>query len=222
MTVRVFDAWTASDPALVNSHQVARWSAQRLGDTSLREGAEVTAEAVALDLADPIHEGFIFCGHGSDRALWGVGDRDAREAVLDAGTLSAIGPRWFHAFACLSGNGLAVTAPREGVGAFAGYNVKVVVEFTVGALPPGFEPLLEEAVTATSRALSTSFRARGDVARASLIREVREASRRMRRWLLANQQQCLRQMSETEWVGLQTLATLLFDALELHGTRVTG
>lgn len=220
MTVRVFDAWDPNDPALVNSHQVALWTVQRLGGATVREAADVTAANVARDLADGSHEGFVFCGHGSDRALWGVGTHE-REAVFDTHSLEAIGARWFHAFACLSGNGLAVTAPRENVGVYAGYNVKVVVEFTIGALPEGLEPLLVDAVTATTRALASSTRDRPTVERRTVVRDVRVASRRLRAWLLAHQRQCLQLMSEPEWVGLQTLATLLHASLELHGTQVT-
>jgi len=221
VTVRVFDAWDANDPALVNSHQVALWTVQSLGDATVREAADVTATTVAQDLADERHVGFVCCGHGSDRALWSVGELAGREAVLDTHSLGAIGPRWFHAFACLSGNGLAVTAPREKVGAYAGYNVKVVVEFTVGALPEGLEPLLVAAVTATTHALARGFREQQTIDCQAVIKDVRASSRRLRAWLLAHQRTCLRMMSEPEWVGLQTLATLLHASLELHGTQVT-
>jgi len=175
----------------------------------------VTRTTVAAAMSDPATTGGVFCGHGSERALWAVASAAARQPVLDLQNLGAVGPRWFHAFACLSGNGLALSAAREGVAAYAGYNVKVVVEFTPGQLPPALEALLRAAVTATTQQLH-----QGQRSRQALRGEVRAASRRLRTWLLAHQAMCRRQMTHTEWLGLQTLATLLHESLELEGVAV--
>lgn len=216
MTVVVFDAWHPDDAALLNSHQVAEWTAERLTpDVRVLDGEAVTRGTVADAMADPATTGGVFCGHGSDRALWSVAGAATRESVLDLQNLADVGLHWFHAFACLSGNGLALSAAREGVAAYAGYNVKVVVEFTTETLPPELAALLRTAVTVTTVQLH-----QGQRSRRALRLEVRAATRRLRQWLLDHQSMCLRRMSRTEWIGLQTLATLLHDSLELEGVQV--
>jgi hypothetical protein len=133
MGCAIFDAWSAADEALVNSHWIAEKTAAALAGAVRIEGAEADRAAMERVLGDLTVTGVAFFGHGREDHL-----RDASGApVLDEGNLALIGGRWFHGFACLSGKRLAGLARRAGVAASAGYEVRVVVELTPRTAPPG-------------------------------------------------------------------------------------
>lgn len=208
MTVVVVDAYDASDPALVNSHWVAERTAHRLGPVARSLlGDAVTRTQVAQHLADASVTGMVYCGHGSADALCYAGN-----AVFDLLNLVTIGPRWFHAFACNSGNSLALTAPREGVDAYLGYNRPVVVEWSVEQLPEALAAVLEDIVTAATMRLHQGVRSRRDLANA-----VEAAYDAWIAWRLSHEDEPL---PLNEQLGMNELRRL-FECMELHGQRVT-
>jgi hypothetical protein len=133
MKICLFDAWHEGDPALINSHWVAEQTAVALAH--LDPGAvlkviaseHVTLITVEAELAQP-HDGFAYFGHGREHLLYlRRDDRGEPIPVLGAEQVKAIGDRWFHAFACLSGETLCREAAAAGAAAYLGYRVKVVV-----------------------------------------------------------------------------------------------
>ena len=208
MTVVVVDAYDASDPALVNSHWVAERTAHRLGAVAHSlQGSAVTRTQVEQHLKDASVTGVVYCGHGRADALVYAGN-----AVFDLHNLATIGPRWFHAFACNSGNRLALTAPREGVDVYLGYNRPVVVEWTVEHLPEALATVLEDIVTVATLRLHQGVRSRRDLANA-----VETAYDAWIAWCLAHEDAPL---ELNEQLGLHALRRL-FECMELHGQHVT-
>ncbi len=207
MTVVLFDADAPDDPALENSHWVAAQTAFVLADRCrVVTGTSVTRSVVEENLADSACVGFAYFGHGRNDALVAP-----TGVVLDLQNLARVGPRWLHAFACNSGNTLAMSAPREGAGAYLGYNRPVIVEWTVDDLPDELVRILREVVTVSTRLLAEGARSRG-----ALRRAVREAHDQ---WLLWREEHDTETMPLNERLGLDALVRL-YDCLEFEGVDV--
>lgn len=207
MTVVLFDANAPGDAALENSHWVAAQTAIVLSDRCrVVTGTAVSRAAVEERFSDTACVGFAYFGHGRDDALIAP-----TGVVLDLQNLAGVGPRWFHAFACNSGNTLAMSAPREGVGAYLGYNRPVIVEWTVDDLPDELVRILREVVTVSTRLLAEGARSRK-----ALRRAVREAHDQ---WLLWREEHDTETMPLNERLGLDALVRL-YDCLEFEGVDV--
>ncbi|MEZ4393344.1 MAG: hypothetical protein R3A48_19840 [Polyangiales bacterium] len=206
MSVVILDADAPDDEALENSHWVAEQTARSLEPLRVLRGEAVTRESTEATLQDSAVTGVVYCGHGRDDALVAPAG-----PVLDAANLHLVGPRWIHAFACNSGNVLSVSARREGVGAYLGYNRPVNVEWTVDELPPEVVEILREIVTAASIALH-----RGERSRRAIRRMIRERYDAWVRWRDGDEAGAV---SMRDHMGLSALARL-YDSLEFDGTLV--
>ncbi|WP_437959163.1 hypothetical protein WME76_05615 [Sorangium sp. So ce119] len=193
----VFAAWTPEDAALWNS----RWMAEQ----TIRLAAEAEAVAVKGDhavremlesaLEDSALEGVALFGHGLAHAVMGS---DAREA-LDATNAARVGPRWAHAMACNTGVAL-VPACAAHAGLFVGYDVRLIVEWTVEELPDALRELLARLVTATTLGLLAGVRARTD-----LQRRAAAAADELTAWVIEN--------AEDGYLGVLVLAQQLVDRM---------
>lgn len=220
MKVCLLDAWSPGDPALVNSH----WVAERTLDVLLRAHPDAAIELVAGDFVDAAavetalsqpHEGFAYFGHGREHLLYRQRDQSgAPVSLFGLQNVGRLGARWFHAFACLSGDTLCRDAARAGAAAYLGYRVPVVVEWEVSRLPDELLALLEDLVT-----VATILLASGQRAREVIRRRVRDASDRLLEWLDTNEEASA-PIAWIELTGLQMLANLLHRKLELEGTAV--
>lgn len=193
----VFAAWTPEDAALWNS----RWMAEQ----TIRLAAGAEAVAVQGDAAvrgtlesaleDGALEGVALFGHGLPHAVVGS---DAREA-LDPGNAACVGPRWAHATACNTGIAL-VPACAGHPGLFVGYDVRLIVAWTVEELPDALRELLARLVTATTLGLLAGVRARTD-----LQRRAAAAADELTAWVIEN--------AEDGYLGVLVLAQQLVDRM---------
>lgn len=220
MRICILDPWLPDDPALVNSHWVARQTA----DTLRREYPDVVLETVAGAGVSPTavdsalaqaHDGFVYFGHGRTHDLWFRRD-DAGQPIPLIGLeqIRSVGARWFHAFACWSGQILGLDAASAGVGAYLGYQVAVNLHWEVSDLPDPLHTLLTELVTAATLDL-----ARGERSRDRIRTRVRTTSDRLLDWLDNNPDACA-SIPWIELTGLHVLATLLHRDLVLEGVDV--
>jgi hypothetical protein len=209
MGYAIFDAWSAADEALVNSHWIAGKTAATLAGAVRIEGAEADRAAMERVLGEAAVTGVAFFGHGREDHL-----RDAAGApVLDAANLALVGGRWFHGFACLSGKRLAGLARGAGVATYAGYEVRVVVEFTPDRLPPDLTALFVELVTTTTLALAGGCRSGRE-----LRRRVRAVAEDVRAWFDDHAAWVDDDENFRERMGIKTLAEQLERDLFIEGT----
>ena len=216
MKIAILDAWLPDDPALVNSHWVAERTHEVLVEHEVGFEVVVVADQINQDriraeLATP-HDGFAYFGHGRDCVLYQRCDeRDRPLPLLDGGDISLIGHRWFHAFACLTGNTLAFDAVDHGVAAYLGYNIAVNVEWEPLQLPTEVAARLRDLVTT-----ATLMLALGERSRQSIGRAVRSAAIRLQR--AANSHRA--QLEYRHILGLNALASALHRDMQLQGTDV--
>ncbi len=228
MKVCFFDAWSSEDAALVNSH----WIAERTVAVFRRDFATATVTIMSGDTVDRAcaeaklaenHDGFVYFGHGRENVLYRCTDdsnpdlpREKRPPIpiLGIDQIALLGPRWFHAFACLSGNSLCKHAANAGASAYLGYCVKVNVTWDPDELPEELRQLLEELVTVATLRLAS-----GERSRTTIRRHVKEVSDRLIDWVDMNEEACL----SIKWIdltALHMLANQLHDKLELEGVAV--
>lgn len=215
----VLDAWVEGDAALANSHRVAQWSCEALkrigASVEFIEADAVTRARVDAAFEDPGAGGYLYCGHGAEWCLFrGLDASGGIAPLVDAENVAAVGGRWMHAFACLSGSALREAAASSGVACYAGYGVKVNVEWTDETLPDSLRPLLETLTTLTSVALAKGERSRG-----ALRRAVRDASDALLTWWDQHPDEADR-LPPAESMALQHLASLLHRRLEVAGAAV--
>lgn len=210
MTVLVIDADVPGDAALENSHWVALQIAAALApDVHTHRGVEATRSALESAMRMPTYSGFVYCGHGRDASL--VREDDA---LLDTNNIHLLGRRWFHAFACNSGNTLALTAHQHAqAGAFLGYHRPVIVEWTVGGLPSEVLEILRGIVTAATLALQQGVRSRAEIRR-----RVRDEFDRWIEWRDDHEED--EHLPLIDRMGLSALARL-YENMEFHGVDVT-
>lgn len=228
MKLCILDAWGSDDKALVNSHWVAEHTAIALQNAfptlilTTKSGYIVDKACVETELAAE-HEGFAYFGHGQDTVLYRIKDGSnpvLREKdwppipIFEITHLPSVGQRWFHAFACLSGNALSKAAPQAGVGAYLGYSIKVVVEWEPNALPEDLRLLLENLIT-----VATLLLARGERARGVIRKSVKNASDELLEWLDEHEEN-VRHIHWKDLTGLKMLAFGLHQSLELEGLDV--
>ncbi len=210
MTVLVLDADLPGDPedkALENSHWVAEQIAAALrSPTSTIRGEALTRERVEAELGDDAHTGVVYCGHGRDGELHQRG-----EVLLDLANVALVSQRWFHAFACNSGNRLALSAGSQ-VSAYLGYHRPVIVEWTVDGLPDDVRAILRDIVTAATIDLESGVRSRSRIRRR--VRDAYDA------WILWREDHDGDQdLPLLDRMGLSALSRL-YDCMELHGTTI--
>jgi|GEM_PF-3263343 len=228
MKVCILDAWSSEDAALVNSHWVAvktEASLRRMFkavDITVMSGPAVDRGCAEARLAES-HDGFAYFGHGREHVLYRCTDdsnpdlpREKREPIPIVGLeqITLLGPRWFHAFACLSGTSLCTHAANAGVSAYLGYCVKVNVTWDPAILPEELRQLLEELVTAATLQLVS-----GERSRVAIRRQVRHISDRLLDWVDTNEGAC-KSIPWIELTALQMLANQLHQKLELEGVAV--
>ena len=134
--------------------------------------------------------------------------------IFGAEHVQVLGNRWFHAFACLSGHTLCRDAAKAGAAAYLGYCQTVNVTWEVGQLPDELRALLEDLVTTATLQLAS-----GERSRDAIRRRVRDASDLLLVWLDTNEEACDR-IPWIELTGLQILASMLHQKLELEGSAV--
>ena len=220
MNVCILDPWYPEDPALVNSH----WVAGRTIDMLLRADPTAAIEVVSADDVDRArleaelskpHEGFAYFGHGREHVLYRRCDESGEPILLVAAeNVGLLGDRWFHAFACLSGDTLCRDAANAGAAAYLGYRVSVIVEWEVTQLPDELRALLEDLVTVATLQLAV-----GQRSRSAIRRRVREASDRLIDWLDMNEE-AVQSIHWRDLTGLNMLANLLHQKLEFEGNAV--
>lgn len=221
MKICVLDAWNPEDPALVNSHWVAERTVAALihadpgAAIEVISAAEVTLARAEMELLRD-HDAFAYFGHGRKHLLYRCKD-EANEPVPIVGVdqVRGIGARWFHAFACLSGETLCHDAAAAGAAAYLGYSVVVVVEWDVPPLPDELRVLLEDLVTIATLQLAAGQRSRN-----TIRRQVREASNQILEWLDLNEEEACAEINWPELTGLKMLANLLHQKLVLEGSSV--
>lgn len=221
MTLCILDAWNAEDSALINSHWVAERTAVALRrefpDVAIEvvAGDEVDATRVSVELERPYYLGFAYFGHGSQRALYRARDAERRPVPLvGINQLGLLKDRWFHAFACLSGDSLCHEAAHAGAAAYLGYRVTVILEWEESSLPEALRDVLATLVTVATLQL-----AHGDRSRASIRRRVRAASDQLVEWLEVHAEACAA-LHWWEVAGLYALASLLHREMVLEGRTV--
>ncbi|WP_437929822.1 hypothetical protein WMF37_11390 [Sorangium sp. So ce291] len=174
----VFAAWTPEDAALWNS----RWMAEQTmrlaagAEAVSVEGGEAVRKALESALEDSALQGVALFGHGLPHAVMGSDHCEA----LDAGNAACVGPRWAHAMACNTGAALVPSCAGQ-PGLFVGYEVRLIVEWTIEALPEALRELLARLVTATTLGLLAGVRARAD-----LQRRAAAAADELTAWILEN------------------------------------
>lgn len=218
--VCVLDAWHPEDPALVNSHWIAAQNIAALrracpgATVMILSGPEVDRASVEAELSKP-HQGFVYLGHGREHVLYRCRDELGEPVpIVGLEQVRLLGDRWFHAFACLSGQTLCRDAANAGAAAYLGYRVPVIVEWEVPQFPDELRVLLEDLVTAATLQLTLGQRSRD-----AIRRRVRDASDRLIDWLDRNEE-ALAMIHWKDLTGLQMLANLLHQKLELEGTAV--
>jgi hypothetical protein len=216
MKVCILDAWDPEDPALVNSHWVAEQTYAVLLEHT--EASEIKVVADAIDRAiirvelNGSHNGFVFLGHGRDHVLFQRCDERGKPIpLIDATDAPFVGPRWFHAFACLSGNTLAFNALDAGIAAYLGYRVAVNVEWEPLQLPAEIIMVLRDLVTAATMKLALGERS------TEVIRpDVRSIAVRLRKVIRYHRDA----LELKHLMGLRAFANLLHKDLVLEGTEV--
>lgn len=199
----LFAPTVEGDAALANAH----WIACQTGSLSPAPAAWIEGSAAtraALDAAMGAHggaAGLCLFGHGDTDAVYGADDAPA----LDRHNLRG---RWVHAFACRTGLGLARTARERGVGCYLGYDVALLVGWSIESLHPELRARLAGLVVAASAALL-----RGVRARRVLLREVSDAADALVDWINAN--------APDEHLGLGVLADMLVSRVVLVGDDVS-
>jgi hypothetical protein len=228
MKVCILDAWSSEDAALVNSHWVAERTAAVLrrvfvnAEVTVMSGDTVDRAFAEAQFAEN-HDGFAYFGHGRENVLYRCTDdsnpdlpREKRLPIpiLGIEQIALLGPRWFHAFACLSGNSLCKHAANAGVAAYLGYNVKVNVTWDPSELPEELRQLLQELVT-----VATTCLASGERSRSTIRRRVKEVSDRLIDWVDRNEEAC-QPINWIDLTALYMLANQLHEKLELQGVAV--
>lgn len=228
MKLCLLDAWKHNDPALLNSHWVADRTREALQTTfpdvvlAVRAGDAVDKACMEAVLAEA-HDGFVYFGHGRESVLYR--DKDASNPILrerdcppipifEIHHLLSLGPRWFHAFACLSGKTLSEEALQAGAAVYVGYSMELAVEWDPERLPQELRDLLHQLVV-----VATIELARGQRSRRSLRVGVRNASERLLDWLDTHESDCA-QIPWYELCGLQMLANRLHQNLEAGGIAI--
>jgi len=216
----VLDAWDPEDPALVNSH----WVAERSIEALLRARPDAEIKVVAGEGLDRTavrdelpgqHEGFAYFGHGREHVLYRrLDDFKNPVPIFGIEEVRVLGARWFHAFACLSGDTLCRDAASAGAAAYLGYRVTVNVEWEVPQLPDELRLLLQDLVTVATLELALGQRSRD-----AIRRRVREASDRLVDWLDTHEE-AVEPIHWKDLTGLKALASLLHQKLELEGSAV--
>ncbi|WP_437946109.1 hypothetical protein WME98_35630 [Sorangium sp. So ce296] len=193
----VFAAWTQDDAALWNS----RWMAEQTirlaagAEAVAVQGGDAVREMLESALEDSALDGVALFGHGLPHAVMGS---DAREA-MDAGNAACVGLRWAHAMACNTGVALVPSCAAH-PGLFVGYDVRLIVEWTVEDLPEALRELLAQLVTATTLGLLAGVRARID-----LQRRAAAAADELTAWVIEN--------AEDGYLGVLVLAQQLVDRM---------
>lgn len=196
----VFAAWTPEDVALWSS----RWMAEQTirlaagSEAVAVQGAAAVRGTLESALADGALEGVALFGHGMRHAVMGS---DAREA-LDAGNAACVGPRWAHAMACNTG-AMLVPSCAGHPGVFVGYDVRLIVEWTVEELPDALRELLARLVTATTLGLLAGVRVRAD-----LQRRAAAAADELTAWIVEN--------TEEGYLGVLVLADQLVSRMVVN------
>lgn len=191
MTWLIFAAWAEDDLPLWNSHWIARQTA-RLAASPPRviERAEATREALEEALANEETGGLALFGHGRPDAILGS---DGREA-LDLANLHLLKNRWAHAIACNAGRELVPAGAHADV--FVGYDVSLIVEWTLEDLPEALRDRIAHMVTATTLGLVEGLRSRVELQRRAEI-----AAEAVVVWLLEN--------TDEGYLGIHILAQQL-------------
>lgn len=155
----IFATSTPGDEALWNSHWMAQQTARLPGiDTTMVEGDAAVREVLEAALGEAEVTGVALFGHGLPHAVLGA---DGREA-LDVGNAACVGPRWAHLMACHTGREL-IPGCASHPGLFVGYEVPLVVEWSVEDLPEDLRGTLARLVTATTLALLAGRTAKADL-----------------------------------------------------------
>jgi hypothetical protein len=193
----IFAAWTDNDAALWNSRWMAQQTARLAPDAPLRiEGDEATRSALELALDDADLGGIALFGHGEPHAVMGSNKVEA----LDLANITRVGRRWVHAMACNCGKELvAAAAPHAEI--FVGYQVSLIVEWTLEDLAEELRERLAHLVTATTLALLGGVRSKPE-----LMRRASAAADDLIEWLLTN-------TSDNEYLGLHVFAQQLVDRM---------
>lgn len=214
MRVCIFDPWDPNDSALVNSHWVAEQTHAVLAEQFEVQfvGDGVDRDRIRVALKDGLNGGFAFFGHGCEHVLFQRRDDQGRLVPLfDVNEARIVGARWFHAFACLSGNTLALDALDAGIAAYLGYRIAVNVEWEPSQLPTEITTTLRELVT-----IATLRLALGERSTMALRRAVRDVAVR-----LCEAVDVHREALELRHVmGLNAFANSLHRDLALEGTEV--
>jgi hypothetical protein len=160
MNLCIIDAWLPEESALVNSHWVAEQTVLALQrhhpdlKLGILASEDITPASVHAALGQE-YEGFAYFGHGNENAL-----RHNRQTIIGREQVLLLRARWFHAFACLSGEFLGQDALDSGAAAYLGYAVAVIVEWDPSQLPDELRALLTELVTAATLQLAGGVRSR--------------------------------------------------------------
>lgn len=216
MSVCILDAWHPDDPALLNSHWVAEQTTEVLRrgrpylavDSLSGEAVDPTTVSAALDRP---YAGFAYYGHGCEHLLYHRG----RVPLLGREQVHRLGARWFHAFACLSGDTLCQDALEGGAAAYLGYRVRVILDWDPTRLPDELRERLIALITAATLQLVDGVRSTD-----AIRRHVRAASDRLVEWMIDHEDAALT-MDSQDWMGLHALASLLERQLVLKGVAVT-
>lgn len=199
----VFAPWLAHDEALRNAHWVAMQTAALVPAPMCvvdGPGADRAALASAL-LTVPAPVGLALFGHGDAAAVYGADD----EPALDASNLCG---EWVHAFACRTGDGLALEAAPRGVRCYLGYGVALLVGWTIEELHPDLCDRLAGLVTAATAALLDGTRSRR-----TLQRAVSARADALVDWINTH--------APDEHLGLGVFADMLVDRVVLTGVDAT-
>jgi hypothetical protein len=192
-----FEAWTQDDAALWNSRWMAQQTIRLAPDAPLRiEGAGAVRGALERALGDADLVGVALFGHGEPHAVMGSDKLPA----LDLANIARVGPRWVHAMACNCGKEL-VTAAASHVEIFVGYQVSLIVEWTLEDLAEELRERLARLVTATTLALLEGARSKQE-----LMRRASDAADDLAEWLLNN-------TGDDQYLGVHIFAQQLVDRM---------
>jgi hypothetical protein len=192
----IFAAWNPDDTALWNSFWIAEQTARLTAEPALRLEREAAVRTgLESALADSELRGVALFGHGRPHAVMGS---DGHEA-LDAANVALISGRWAHAIACNTGQELALAAAVH-ADIFVGYNVALIVGWTLENRPGELRDRLARMVTATTLALLEGVRAKTE-----LMRRAAAAADEVTEWLLEN--------TDDGYLGLHVFAQQLVDRM---------
>lgn len=194
----IFAAWREDDDALWNSHWIAEQTARLSPHApTILARDDAVREALEAALGRAEIQGVALFGHGRPDAVMGS---DRREA-LDLANLHLLHRRWAHAVACLTGKVLVPAATHADV--FVGYDVPLIVNWTVADLPAELSDRITEMVTATTLGLLQGLRTKVD-----LQRNAARAAEAVSEWLLEN-------ADEGDHLGVHILAQQLVERMVL-------